>query len=259
MISKSIRSYFHFGMCWRYIADARAGFPLGPSSGSERKQLRYALSRLFEEIERLDLSVTSRVAKPLREFSERLSELGDDDRLSAADAVKLSKIVDAVEPALLAELDGFRTFVVTPKRLDVAKLLGDTSSLVSTRAWAQLPEIAQYDMSEAGKCTAFERPRAAAFHLMRATEATLREYYCAVVKRGRTPQLMWGPMINHMRGRRDSSRHGALLDHLDHIRASFRNPTQHPHMRYTMDEVQDLWGVCVDVLNRMARRLPTSS
>ncbi len=115
---------------------------------------------------------------------------------------------------------------------------------------------ASRSLSEAGKCTAFERPTAAAFHLMRATEAMLRKYYCAVVRRSRRT-LMWGPMVRHLRERRDSSRHGPVLEQLDHIRVSFRNPTQHPEMRYTMDEVQDLWGVCTDVLSRMARQLPS--
>lgn len=48
----------------------------------------------------------------------------------------------------------------------------------------------------------------------------------------------------------------ALLDHLDNIRKNFRNPTNHPEMVYGMDEVQTLFALVVDVLDRMARELP---
>jgi len=42
-------------------------------------------------------------------------------------------------------------------------------------------------------------------------------------------------------------------DHLDHIRRSFRNPTQHPDKIYDIQEAQDLFGLCVDAVNRMSR------
>lgn len=56
----------------------------------------------------------------------------------------------------------------------------------------------------------------------------------------------------------DSLRHrkkpppAALLDNLDNIRRSFRNPTQHPDKIYDIQEAQDLFHLCVDVVNRMA-------
>jgi len=52
------------------------------------------------------------------------------------------------------------------------------------------------------------------------------------------------------RGRRPDP---LILDHLDHIRRSFRNPTQHPDKIYDIQEAQDLFGLCVDAVNRMSR------
>lgn len=46
-----------------------------------------------------------------------------------------------------------------------------------------------------------------------------------------------------------------LLDNLDNIRVSFRNPTQHPEKRYDIDEAQDLFNLCIEVVNRMAKDL----
>jgi len=44
-----------------------------------------------------------------------------------------------------------------------------------------------------------------------------------------------------------------MLDHLDHIRVSFRNPIQHREARYELEEAQDLLSLSIDALNRMAK------
>ncbi|MCH8069815.1 MAG: hypothetical protein IID16_11195, partial [Candidatus Marinimicrobia bacterium] len=44
-----------------------------------------------------------------------------------------------------------------------------------------------------------------------------------------------------------------LLDTLDRIRINFRNPTSHPDKIYDIEEAQDLFGLCVDAINRMVK------
>jgi hypothetical protein len=44
---------------------------------------------------------------------------------------------------------------------------------------------------------------------------------------------------------------GPLLNNLDNIREHYRNPTQHPDKVYDINEVQDLFGLCIDAINRM--------
>jgi hypothetical protein len=46
-----------------------------------------------------------------------------------------------------------------------------------------------------------------------------------------------------------------LLNHLDHIRSGFRNPTAHPEKIYDIDEAQDLLSICIEVTNRMFQEL----
>jgi hypothetical protein len=48
-----------------------------------------------------------------------------------------------------------------------------------------------------------------------------------------------------------------LLENLTNIRRSLRNPTQHPEKVYVIDDVQDLFGLCVDVIRRMSVELWT--
>ncbi len=62
---------------------------------------------------------------------------------------------------------------------------------------------------------------------------------------------MWGPMIISLRKRKKSRPPDVLLNNLDNIRVSFRNPTQHPEKIYDIQEAQDLFGLCVDVVSRM--------
>jgi hypothetical protein len=114
--------------------------------------------------------------------------------------------------------------------------------------YAKLPEVAQYDFGEAGKCIAFERPTAAAFHLMRGTEGVLLRDR----KRDRVKPLLWGSMVNDMKNRRRKPPK-ELLQNLGNIRESFRNSTQHPEKVYDIQETQDLFGLSVDVVNRMLR------
>ena len=47
----------------------------------------------------------------------------------------------------------------------------------------------------------------------------------------------------------------ALLNHLDHIRENFRNPTDHPDKVYDTEEAQDLLALCCDAMGRMEPRI----
>jgi hypothetical protein len=138
--------------------------------------------------------------------------------------------------------------------LDVKRLLNDVPALLAPQTWPKLGSIAQYDFEEAGRCIAFERPTAAAFHLLRGTEDVLRSFYCALVKRNRV-DLLWGPIVAELKKKQKGKPYTDLLQHLDHIRLSFRNPTQHPDKVYDIHEVQDLWSLCADAVSRMAKAL----
>jgi hypothetical protein len=175
-----------------------------------------------------------------------------EDRLTVSEATRLRDAMKVLRKTLTAELHGFSAYVVTPKRIDVSKLVDDVASLFAPGAYDRLPDIAKYDLREAGRCIAFELPTSAAFHLMRGVEAVLRTLYCKLAKRDRA-DLLWGPMLTDLATRRIAGPHKDLLSHLDHIRRSFRNPTQHPEKIYDIQEVQDLFSLCVDTINRMAK------
>lgn len=223
----------------------------------EGMYVRSNLQELFEYIHELNLPVTVRhgAYRKLMEVLEELKELPDETLLSQQQATAIRDGIEQIRETLEAELKGVEAYTVTPKRYDVGLLIENVGALLAPGVYEKLPNMAKFDLREAGKCLAFERPTATAFHLMRATEGILRAFYANLVKRGRT-ETLWGPIVSDLRKRRAARSYAILLDNLDNIRRSFRNPTQHPEATYDIEQVQDLWGLCTDAINRMACALP---
>lgn len=209
----------------------------------------------MESLKTLDFPVSAGLA-----FTQGLTELVDeldtdeDATLSEDDAGKIHEAIDVIRPALDVEALNSKAFIVSPKRWDVDKLLREPSSMFSPGVFAQLDELTQFDFEEACRCLAFERSTAAAFHMLRGTEGTLRAFYCSVIKQKRLAKKdrMWAAMLAQLRGR-SKPPPAALLDELDNIRNNYRNPTQHPEAKYDIHRAQDLLGVCISVVNQMAQ------
>jgi hypothetical protein len=245
MKARNISSYIWFGMTFRYLLDALLGCKIHGTAW-----ILENINSYFGSLVEFDLPVTSRASNELEKFRDEISKLPNDAELSAEQSSRLRNIMVNIRKTLEAESVGNLAYVITDKRLNVEKLVGDVRALLGQKVFEKLSEIAQFDFIEAGKCIAFELPTAGAFHLLRATEGVLRDFYCYNVKRNRVNPLLWGPMTGDMRKHRKHPP-DILLNNLDNIRVSFRNPTQHPEKRYDIDEVQDLFGLCIDVVNRM--------
>lgn len=210
------------------------------------------ITEFLETLDELSLNVTKQAAVGLENLSQKLKKTSKEKKVDAELQGKVGKLLTQIDATLDAELQLRHAYIVTPKRFDTEHLLKHPENLFAPKILTTLPSLCQYDFKEACKCIAFGLPTAAAFHALRGTEGTLRYYYSTIVKRGRVKSLLWGPIINHLRERKDGPPK-ALLDHLDNIRENFRNPTSHPEARYDMDEVQDLLAVTIDTINRMAK------
>ncbi|MCH8823689.1 MAG: hypothetical protein IH984_09305 [Planctomycetes bacterium] len=250
---QNVFGYYWFGTCVRYLQDAREGAIVGKVD-REEGYLLYNLDMFFESIKEFDLQVTNRASWDLWNILEEMKTKDPDTTLTEDEAKALRKAITNTRNTLEAEIKGLEAYVVTPKRLDVKRLMDDPGSLLAPKVFGKLPSIAQFDLAEAAKCIAFERPTAAAFHILRATEDVLRDFYKTLARQKRV-KLMWGLMVSDLKKRKKAEKHQVLLAHLDHIRLAFRNPTQHPEATYDIHEVQDLWGGCVEAINRMAKVL----
>ena len=249
MQKKSIDGYFFFGTCFRYLQDVKSGRVIFGDG-----LVLANIDRLLNILDELGLTITSIAATHLAQFKRELEKITDKSSvLSRQQATELTTICGTLRSTLEAELQTLEAFVVTPKRFDVDKLLNDVGSLMSPRVFSALPEITQYDFTEAGKCIAFERPTAAAFHLLRGTETVLRHFYLTLIRTKRVSPLLWGDMVGDLRIRKKTSKHTTLYNNLDNIRHSYRNPTQHPDAIYDIHESQDLLPLCFEVITRMTK------
>jgi hypothetical protein len=252
MIRQNIWTYIEVGTCLRYLQDVDEGHYL-----KRKDEPTYILDNIKHTLDCLDkfgLPVTKRASTELQEFYYKHRNCKFDTQITAEQASELKNIVTTLRHTFVAEAQGIFAYIVTDKRIDVDKLLDDVSALFSPRILKLMPDIAQYDFMEAGKCIAYELSTAAAFHILRGTESTLRFYYCNHIKRGRLTTLLWRPMVEHLRKCKKPIPK-ILLDNLDNIAVNFRNPTAHPEYKYDINEVQDLFNLCVDVNNRMIGEL----
>ncbi|MFN8225068.1 MAG: hypothetical protein U0R50_17685 [Gaiellales bacterium] len=248
MEARPVYDYILTGMVHWYLQHIQPGAPVHGEQGLvtaiRNHQSRLALFRL---------QVTTNAGWELNGIREELAALPPGAVLAPEVAERLRRCVAGMERTLNSEAQTLSVFVVGDKRFETRKLLYEMSSMLRAGTFAQLPIHASRDLSEAGKCIAFERPTAAAFHLLRATEAVLRHYYSCVVKRNRLSQpWLWKPMTDQLGNRRQPPPK-VLLDALDGLRTNFRNPTAHPEKNYDVDEAQDLLASCVDVINRMTK------
>lgn len=254
MQSVSIIKFYKFGAQVRYLNSIASGILLHGDS--------YVIANIesvLKLLADLNLPVSRGASEDLKTLLKTYKAQPEDSKLTKDQAAKLKETVRIFRKTLDSEIRLKNAFVISQKRIDAERLLEDVSSLLAPGVFQILTPHAKYDFKEAGRCIAFETPTAAAFHLMRGTESELRALYCFFVKRNRINPMLWGPMIQALTAHRVAKAHTALLKNLDNIRVSFRNPTQHPEKIYDIQEVQDLWGLCVEVVNKMAKLRPSAA
>jgi hypothetical protein len=254
MLSRSIFTYFWFGTCVRYLESVGKGEVIFCENDDGR--IKSNIEMFFENLDKLGLLVTKRASYKLVEFKEKVVDKAKlNQELTSDEADELQKHMTELRHTLQAELMGMEAYITQSKLHDISILINDISKLFAPKVFQKLPEIARYDLQEAGRCIAFERSTAAAFHILRGTESVLKSFYFAIVKRKRIKKFMWGPMIIDLTSRKKAKDYKIIIDHLDNIRKSFRNPTQHPEKIYDIHEVQNLLSLCIDSINRMAKVL----
>ena len=246
MERNNLWKYIQIGTNLRYLQDANTDYPILKKGGAIDN-----ITWLFEEMEELDLNVTLRASRELKAFKEKLTGIEEERHLNEEECIELKDILEKIRHTMSAESEGKFAFITTEKRYDVSRLLDEIEKIFAPEVFSNLPDMAQFDFSEAGKCIVYERPTASAFHILRGTEVLVRLYYRKFLRKkpeGKT----WGQLLNELKNKNRGKRPDQVtLNHLVNIKDSFRNPTQHPDKIYDIEEAQDLLSVCLDVVNRM--------
>lgn len=222
------------------------GFSISAIAGESKK--------LLDALERASFQVSCAGSQELKAFNVPLKAEANQLRVLSPQEIKtLSDIMSTMEKMVFAEALTKSIYVLTEGRFSLDCMMNHPEKMFAASVFGRLPFLARYDFSEGFLCIAFSRPTAAAFHILRATEATLKKYYFSKIKRGRDNKPMWASMVEKLKSRRDKN--VALLERLDFIRKTYRNPTSHPEETYTVETAQDLLGLCIDVVNAMGSTL----
>lgn len=198
------------------------------------------------------MKVSINASQKVQEFIDELIEKHDknEHKLTASEAAKLSKLITELRIVVVAEAKELSAFFTSEKRYNVDALFDDIALIFGRTTFELLPISAQLDFSEAGKCIVLERGSAACYHLMRGSEASLKQLYFSVVKRGRMKRPMWAAMVEKLDER--NALDDALKGTLDNARRGFRNPVSHPEKFFTVEEAQDLLGTTTQLMNLIA-------
>jgi len=206
------------------------------------------INTLIDFVEKSEFTVTKQGIIILKQFKERLEKTSEDQVLEKSDKEELHKIIEKLNFMVNAESTTKYAFFITEKRIDVNKLTFNIKSLFAEGVFGWLPSGVEYDFKESGKCIAFGRPTASAFHILRGLEGLIRFALKHLSPDIDTSNMNWSPLITHLKSL-SIPELNILIDNLDRIRANYRNPTNHPEKIYNIEEAQDLFNLCVGVVN----------
>src|SRR5712692_6640623 len=207
----AIWEYIYVGTCLRYLQGSQ---PEDKVHG--KRKIIDNIDSFLRSLETLGLNTTRRAAESLSILRSRLNTKPKGGKLTLREARELQRVSTQLRDTFAAETKGIFVYIVTDKRLDPKKLIDGIPDLFAPGVFDTCPDVARYDFAEAGKCIAFERPTAAAFHLLRGIESVLRAY-CKRYIRSAPSGSAWGTMTNSLRSKTKGRRPDAIvLDNLDH-------------------------------------------
>lgn len=229
-------------------------------SSALKKSVKNTITQLAEGLKEINFSVSLAYldSTSYSRMMKLFEDLQDTDQIGDDLKGKVKLFSERLEPVVFAEACTKTIYVLPERRFNTDILLNKPDNLLANGIYERLDDIARIDISSSCKCILFGEATAAAFHILRATESVLKRYYFIHRQRKRLEKPMWGPMIEQLRAKTRNKPPSVLLDSLDVIRLNYRNPTQHPQAIYTIDSAQDLLGVCLDVIGKMALEMEAS-
>ncbi len=245
MIERQSYSFIIIGLALRALRSI--------GSEDQKKYFISTLSKLDNALEAVGFEVSLvalRTSTPINELKAALKEHKEDDDIGLAFR-SLSNEMLTLERTVYAEAVTRNIYMFQENRFNNNYLLREPSRLLAKGTFGKLSDLAQFDFSSACRCILKDEGTACAFHILRTTENVLREYYFHYKKSNRLRKPMWGPMTTELRAKRSNKPSERILDQLDNVRVSYRNPTQHPDVRYDGSSAQDLFSVCVNLINEM--------
>ncbi|MEK8179538.1 hypothetical protein WMW71_04215 [Flavobacterium buctense] len=254
----SLYDYYSFGFNY-YIL-------MNDSSHKTVEEFAKDIIRYSDFINDLDLKVTKSLLK-MYGWNDNIKALNKlnvgTKKKKVVEPTLYDKIIELIkkaDPTLDAELSIKTGYLLKEKRISTDKLIDEIDSIFSIATFLHLPDVARFDFIESGKCLAFDRNTASAFHSLRGTEDVLKFYYSNLTGKVATDTQTWGNFHSEIEAQITAGNiiphpPKELMQNLNSLRIYYRNKTQHPQLIYDADEAQDLMFNCIKCVNEIIKDL----
>jgi hypothetical protein len=159
--------------------------------------------------------------------------------------------LDALLSAELARCDLY--FISKKRAWNMNQLIFSAEDVLSTSVKASLTDECKREIQEAGRCIAFDLPTASGFHIFRAIELVILEYFPVLGVQPPTARNL-GQYIQTLRSASVGARITGMLEHLkDH----YRNGIIHPEDVLTADEAENLFQFAASAISAMIGDITT--
>jgi hypothetical protein len=193
----------------------------------------------------------NRLLQTLKAITDRTDFDGE---ITPQEAHAVTQSMSEFDTIFRSELLIADTYFVTGKYgYDTTTLISNTENCFPLDLGIKIPE-AIADLREAGKCLAFELSTAAGFHVLRATESVVRQYWTAVTKGKPHPRPR--TMGTYSRKLEELKLGDAKLrGTLKQITDLHRNPLIHPNESLTLDDAIGLFAICRSLIASMLKEI----
>ena len=195
----------------------------------------------------------------LRQIISEIIDQYNQDKSAKVDAYssyRLTSTASRFQTILAAEMQTLDTYHASQKALYSTQDLIERAEIVFPETIrSTVPQETINEVRAAGRCLAFELPTASGFHIVRATEAVIRDYYRAIV--GTVPKLKarnWGAYIKFLKQKGADAK---ITTVLEQMKDTYRNPIVHPEDVLEMEDAIILFGMAQGVIVSMMKDIAT--
>lgn len=175
--------------------------------------------------------------------------------INVLDAHQCQVLADALLSEFERESDRVSVFGITKQGIyDTIDLLESAENKFPANLLKIMPMAVIDDLKEAGKCLAFDRPTACAFHVCRATEGLMLKYYEVLASKPWNFKTRgWQNYVDQLAKLKAPKQ---ITNRLNEIRSD-RNSYAHPDVTVPIDEMLPVYDLCTGVMFYMAKEIET--
>lgn len=185
-----------------------------------------------------------------------------EDRIDPQEISIINSLIEKFEHALAAELNHAPTYVASKRGIYSTYDLAQNAEAIFTDNLRQvIPSASQHEFNTAGRALVFGLGTAAAIHMLRAIEISLKFYYesftgTAPVKGERNYALYLKKLAALSEEEdRESRPDKRIIQMLAQIKDHYRNPLLTPEYGVSLEEALQLFGMASALISLMAEQI----